>query len=196
MVEQATDIEELKSTASDLQADLEKSKKENEKLIRLKTNAELKELVTEREVKLRVHEKELNDLEQYTRRNSVRVYGIQDTNRLETSEHTAKLVANLINTKLDMSVKISQIDLAHRLGSFRHDGNRPIICKFLSRETKVKTLRARRKLKGSAVVIREDLTKKNAKLLETVSAMPEVKSARAKFLPHYTQVESKELTRT
>lgn len=83
----------------------------------------------------------------------------------------------MINTKLDIPVQISQIDVAHRLGSFRHDGNRPIICKFLSRETKVKTLRARRKLKSSAALIREDLTKKNAKLLETVSARPEVKSA-------------------
>lgn len=83
----------------------------------------------------------------------------------------------MVRNKLDIQILKSDINFAHRIGAFRQDGNRPIVCKFVSRETKTKVLRTRRNLKGSAMVVREDLIIKNAKLLEDVSRKPEVKSA-------------------
>lgn len=83
----------------------------------------------------------------------------------------------MVRNKLDIQIQKSDIDIAHRLGAFRQDENRPIICKFVSRETKTKVLRVRRNLKGSAMVIHEDLNIKNAKLLEDVLRKPEVISA-------------------
>ena len=76
-----------------------------------------------------------------------------------------------------MSISSRDVDTAHRLGPIRQDGNRPVIFKFVSRVTKHAVIRSRKKLKGSATIIREDLTLKNAKLLETVSRKEEVQSA-------------------
>lgn len=175
LVEQATALEDLKSETSDLRVELNKVKAENS---RLKTdNKDMKEVLTQRETKLRVNEKEINDLEQYTRRNSVRIYGINDQNRTESSRESGEAVIKMLKNKLDMPINLSDIDVAHRLGQFRKDGNRPIICKFVSRETKNSVLRNRRNLKGSPFVIREDLTTKNAKLLENTSQHPNVKNA-------------------
>lgn len=52
---------------------------------RLKTlNIELKEAVGQREVRLKVHKRDI-DLEQYTRRISIKIYGLGDKNKLETT---------------------------------------------------------------------------------------------------------------
>ena len=125
IVEQATEIEDLKAATSDLQTEVERSKAENEKLA--KANNDLREAVKQREMTHKSHEKELNEIEQYTRRNSVRIYGVADSERFEASSRTAELVASMINSKLELPVSTSDIDIAHRLGKFRADGNRPFL---------------------------------------------------------------------
>lgn len=69
------------------------------------------------------------------------------------------------------------IDTEHRMGKFLFDVNRPIICKCVDKIIRKKVIKARRLLKGSAFVIREDLTLDNAKLLEAVSAKEEIENA-------------------
>lgn len=63
------------------------------------------------------------------------------------------------------------------MGRFNKDSNRPVICKFVSRFTKHEVIKARRVLKNTAVVIREDLTLQNAKLLERTNACDSVRAA-------------------
>ena len=172
---QTTEFEHLKSVTSNLEVQIETNKSENETLKAL--NKDLKDTIKQREVKMNYHGKELNILEQFTRRNSLRIYGMHDQNKFETTEQTSELVSSMSKNKLDVTVHMSDIDIAHRLGTFRLDGNRLIICKFASRETKLRILRARRLLKGSSVVVREDLTIKTAKLLEVHGQRPEVKNA-------------------
>lgn len=175
LVEQATEVENLKSEASDLKEEIEKLKSEND---RLKTkNEQISDTLAQREQKLQVNEKEINELEQYTRRNSLRIYGIHDNDRNENARMSANKAIAMIKDKLEVPVTIADVDIAHRLGQFREDGNRPIIIKFVSREMKDTVLRHRRKLKGTTFVVREDLTTKNAKLLEKVSQHANVKSA-------------------
>jgi hypothetical protein len=116
-------------------------------------------------------------LEQYSRNSSVRIYGIDDRVKNESEETSCSLVINKLNDKLNINIKPADVDIAHRIGQFRADGNRPIICKFVSKEIKRKVVRQRRQLKGTAIVIREDLTAKNAKLLENASATDGVKNA-------------------
>ena len=173
--EQSAEILELKNNQSDMQIKIDELTDENATLTTY--NLELKELVNQKDASLKKHDNSLNELEQYTRRNSVRIYGVSDQDKNETSNKTITAVIKLINNKLDLNISPEVIDTAHRLGQFREDGNRPIIVKFVSRETKHLIIGSRRKLKGSAIVIREDLTKKNAKLLETVSRSEGVKSA-------------------
>jgi CTP-dependent riboflavin kinase len=51
-----------------------------------------------------------------------------------------------------------------------------VICIFIYRTHKLKDISARKKLKGSTKVIREDLTLRNARLLEKLSQKEEVKN--------------------
>ena len=161
IADQTTEIGHLKSVTSDLEVQIETNKSENETLKAL--NKDLKDTIKQREVKMNYHGKELNILEQFTRRNSLRIYGMHDQNKFETTEQTSELVCSMFKNKLDVTVQMGDIDISHRLGTFRPDGNRPIICKFVSREIKLRVLRARRLLKGSSAVVREDLTRKKRK---------------------------------
>ena len=82
----------------------------------------------------------------------------------------------MLQSKLEMDVNINDIDIAHRLGKFRKDGNRPVIVKFLSRKKKNQALYKRRALKGSSIVIKEDIATENQKLLENVASQDCVKT--------------------
>ena len=82
-----------------------------------------------------------------------------------------------LNSKLGVKLTDRDFDMVHRLGQFSKTANRPVICKFVSRYHKQEVMGVRKKLKGSAMVIREDLTYQNVKLLESASGHEDVKSA-------------------
>ena len=69
-----------------------------------------------------------------------------------------------------LKISSTNIDMAHRMGKFRNDCKRPIICKFVSGYTKQDVIKSRKALKSTHMVYREDLTLQNAKLLERASA--------------------------
>lgn len=58
-----------------------------------------------------------NDLEQYTRKSSVRIFGLEDEKNEEIAITIAK-VNSLLNDKLHMDTKESDINIAHRLGPY------------------------------------------------------------------------------
>jgi len=168
-------VEALRNKVSDMETSIEKVAAEN--ILIKKDNEKMKEQLTEREIKLKFQAADINNLEQYTRRNSVRIYGVNDPEKKETSAETAKQVVKLVKDKLEVDITVADIDIAHRTGIFQNDGNRPIICKFVSRFTKHDVIKARRKLKKSGYVIKEDLTIQNAKLLEKTKELETVESA-------------------
>jgi len=168
-------VEDLQNKVSDMETSMDKLQRENGEMA--KANKQMKEQLEEREIKILVQSDEINNLEQYTRTNSVRIYGINDTDKKETPAVSANLVVKLLNGKQNLGISTADIDIAHRMGRFSTDGNIPIICKFVSRITTHDVIRTRRAHKGSAIVIREDLTLQNAKLLEKVSAKDSVTSA-------------------
>ena len=133
--------------------------------------------VNETEQIVKLNAMHINDIEQYTRRNNIRIYGVDDRNRDETAEETVGEVLKLLDRELNLSLHPRDINIAHRIGQFQKDGNRVIICSFVSRINRNEVIRRRKLLKGKAQVIREDLTRKNAKLLEEVSDVSNVSSA-------------------
>lgn len=164
----------LRNKTSDLEVKNEELEAEYKK-VKI-DNRKLEETVNDQAVRIRLVDMKNNNLEQYTRRNSIRIYGIED-NISETEADTCKKVLTFMNDKLRIKLVRGDIDIAHRVGKYLEDGNRVIIVKLVQRVAKLDIIRSRRALKGSSYVIREDLTNLNAKLLEAVSEHNKVKSA-------------------
>ncbi|KAK9729734.1 hypothetical protein QE152_g15821 [Popillia japonica] len=107
----------------------------------------------------------LDRLEQYTRINSLRIYGIPEV----PTEKTDEVVTKMCKEKLDLDIPVSSMDCCHRLAG-KEGQHRPIIVKFISRNTKKVILNNKRKLKNTKIVIREDLTRRRAQLLRNAAA--------------------------
>lgn len=168
-------VEKLNHVTGGMQIVLDNMKKDNEKL--KKENNTLTEKVTQLSQENKHNGFLINSLDQYSRRSSVRIYGADDRNKEENPHQTTERLVQLFKEKLDLRICERDIDISHRIGKFTEAGNRPIICKFVSRIVKSEVVKARRKLKGTPVVIKEDLTVKNAKLLQNVTERQNVKSA-------------------
>jgi hypothetical protein len=115
---------------------------------------------------------ESDRLEQYTRRESIRIHGINE----KDNENLIEIVCEL-GKSLKIDCNASSISAVHRIG--RRDGpsGRHIICKFISRVTRDEFLKKKKELKtkGSKTFLCEDLTPLRAKLLEQCKKAPGIK---------------------
>ena len=133
---------------------------------------EMKDLINEQNNKIRNLEKKIeeiceknDDLEQYSRRNSLRIFGLDETEHENPSEVTLKL----INSDLGISMDVTSIDRVHRVGK-KVEGSktRPIFIKFATYRDRAEVFRTRTALKGHPtrkVFINEDLTAQRSRLL-------------------------------
>ncbi|KAH3734412.1 hypothetical protein DPMN_040852 [Dreissena polymorpha] len=124
-------------------------------------NDRLKEMVKKQEEKLKKLE---NETEQYSRRNNIKIRGIQDTDANETAIYSAEKVIMFLNVKGNANLSLSDIDIAHRLPNPLNK-NKDIIVRFVSRLTRETVMSNRRKLKRTGVFINEDLTRLNLHVL-------------------------------
>ncbi|GFO06943.1 hypothetical protein PoB_003344800 [Plakobranchus ocellatus] len=117
------------------------------------------------------------ELEQYGRRANVRVFGLRDK-KDETSAATVKTVTEIIRTKLNWrEFNPSQIDVAHRIGPYRNNADRSVIVRFCSHATATEVKRRRRNLKGTNIVLTEDLTPITLEKYKRVKSLSEIKQA-------------------
>ena len=110
------------------------------------------------QARLTVVEERGDDLEQYSRRNTVRIRGIAES----ANEDTDGLVKDLAARKLQVNIGDVDIDRSHRVGrrsDEREANGRDIIVRFTSHNTKSAIMRNARKLKGTRLFINEDMTK-------------------------------------
>ena len=106
----------------------------------------------------------LNNLEQWTRRSSIRIFGVKDTTKNESHEQSEAIVYDIFSRIGGQTRLKGVIDIAHRVGQFRTGEARPIIVKLFSRKDKIEIMRLKHQLKGSKIGIAEDLTSINARL--------------------------------
>ena len=137
------------------------------------TNEKVTKMQTEQEEAKKKH----NDLEQYTRRWSLRVYKLPEKEG-ETVEECIDSCCRLFTEKVGVTVTRDDIEIAHRTGPKDNQnggagGNarprprpRPVIIRFFSRLKRGEVLEKRRCLKGLGVSIGEDMTTANFKLLK------------------------------
>ena len=115
-----------------------------------------------------IHNSSQNDLEQYGRRNSVRISGLANDSDQQTSMVVADETISLLSKKLGLKLESKDVDVAHRLGKYAPNKNRPVIVKFVRRQTKIDIMQRAKLLKGTGVFINEDLTKINAEVLSSL----------------------------
>lgn len=103
----------------------------------------------------------IDDIEQYQRRQCLRIFGIKEENDEDTDEIALKVAKDI---GVDLSV--TDIDRSHRVGRKNEDRPRPIIVKFCSYRQRHKMYQNKKLLKGSGVTLREDLTRARHNLLK------------------------------
>ena len=156
LMDQAKEIETLKSEMTKRDTVIETLENENKRLLdRVQADANYVDNVT-------------NEQERYGRHNNIRITGINRDAHRQTSEATAELVRNTIKEKTDDDINEHEIDIAHRLGKFKQGKQRPIIVKFVRRQTKIKVFKHAKQLRQSSIYINEDLTKLNQEELSAV----------------------------
>ena len=119
-------------------------------------DAEIRDLQT----RLTNVEERCDDLEQYSRRNTVRLRCVAEA----LNENTDSVVKELAARKLSVDISDSDVVRSHRVGRRAEDRSTPrdIIVRFTTHNTKTSVMRSARKLKGTHVFINEDLTKTRA----------------------------------
>ena len=110
-------------------------------------------------------EKQIEQGEQYGRRNCLRISGLKE----EANEDTDALVMSIAST-IGSEIQISDIDRSHRVGSPRHQRDRPrdVIVKFATYRPRQKFFKRRTALKDTGyrgVFVNEDLTRQRSSLL-------------------------------
>ena len=112
------------------------------------------------EVLLKEEREAVRELEQYGRRDNIKIYGLREGGRgdSETAEETIEAVKELFKEKLGVTVEKQDIANAHRLGKKEGGRERSVIVRFVRRTVKEQVITKRRALKGTKVVIADDLS--------------------------------------
>lgn len=139
----------LKTTFEDINANISSNSKKISTL-----ELQYKELVREN-----IMQKDaMENLKQYSRRNNLRIFGLDE----KDGECTDALVLQLLREKLNLQLETNVIDCCHRIGKAK----RHIIVKFTSYNVRRIVLQKRNLLKGTRIRIVEDLTKSRLDLLK------------------------------
>ena len=110
--------------------------------------------------------------EQYSRKNNIRIVGVPE----QTSEKCREVLTYLLNKKLKLKLETADVGATHRLPA-NGDRVRPIIVGFLDSDLKQAVMKKRKALKGSKIVIQEDLCLDMQRLLNRMKNNSSVKDA-------------------
>lgn len=118
------------------------------------------------ENRIAILETENDNLEQYSRRNSLRITGLVESE----SEDILSTVLDVINvnTKLTPPIEASDVDRIHRVGKKVPGRSRPTLIKFATYRARKRVMDKRSSFKNSEsttpIFLNEDLTKRRAQL--------------------------------
>ena len=133
----------------------------------------LKKEVNELERVIQVQRFDLDRLEQYGRRETIRINGIPETEGEDTNDIVKQLVADI-----GVSITTADISVSHRMPG-RPGTAKTIIAKFVRRDVKASVMRNKRKLrendKRRGVYVNEDLTPLRAKLSKVLRSDTAIK---------------------
>ena len=96
---------------------------------------------------------QVDNMEQRNRNINLLVHGVPE----EVGENTTEKCCKLINEKV-VNLECADIAISHRYGPFRLKKTRPIIVRFSTEAKKLEVYRNKKRLKGSRIVVTENLT--------------------------------------
>ncbi|CAG9820710.1 unnamed protein product [Phaedon cochleariae] len=121
-----------------------------------KLEQEMKEVVK----KTNIYEEKLDYMDQNTRLSNLRVFNLN-----ESQEEPRNEIKNLFQSKMAITLRDEDINLCYRIGKKNDEKPRGIFIKLRSLDLKQNVYSKKKLLKGTGVVIREDLTKTRVQLL-------------------------------
>ena len=135
-------IEALNATLLNIRTELRSN---SDKIVQLTVNNNLLSgMIKTNQAELLDLKSQIDRTEQYLRVNNVEIAGLE----LSTKERTDESIAlSFFNDLLEVPVVSDDIDICHVIPSKRRDKKNVMVCKFLSRKTKLKVLSAKSKLR-------------------------------------------------
>ena len=159
-------VEELRSTLLLLRNENDNLKAEVSEL--RGREEELQTQLAETRAMAELADRRSEDVEIYSRRNNLRVFGVGEKSNQDGQEESAAQceakVLSLFRDQLRVPIDPKELEAVHRVGkrgapaTHSVEKPRPIIIRFLSCKTRDRILYSRRKLRGTKQLIVEDLT--------------------------------------
>ncbi|CAH0551546.1 unnamed protein product [Brassicogethes aeneus] len=112
--------------------------------------------------KIKILEEKIDSMEQYSRRNNIRIFGL--------AENSGKpLIEDINNVLGSIEIGTRNIVECYRIGKINVKKPRAVFVKLQNYEDKIELIKNRKKLKGTNCHIKEDLTKKKMEILTAAS---------------------------
>ncbi|CAH1173915.1 unnamed protein product [Phaedon cochleariae] len=108
-------------------------------------------------------EDRIDQMDQATRVCNLRIFSLKE----KTNENTREEVKKILNTKMSLNLADQDISICYRIGKRVENKPRGIFMKLSNLESKQAIYEKKKLLKGTGVVIREDLTGPRVKQLNT-----------------------------
>lgn len=102
----------------------------------------------------------MESLQQHMKRKSLRIYGVSE----EPNENLHEKTIKIVNEKVKVKINAEDIENCFRTGR-NHNGKRPILLTVNKYVTKQNIIMNRKLLRGTNIMISEDMTFENHKLL-------------------------------
>lgn len=99
----------------------------------------------------------INSIEQYSRRNNLRIFGLKETK----NEDTENVTLDFLNRKLKMGFTTSNIGVCYRVGRQTSNKPRAVLINFVNHKQRMEVYYKKKDLKGSGITMKEDLTTEN-----------------------------------
>ncbi|CAH1173959.1 unnamed protein product [Phaedon cochleariae] len=161
----------LEQKINDLKTNLQEMKADTDAKIDI-LDVQLKKMNGENESLVRNYDY----MEQNMKRNNLRIFNFQE----KSNENTRQEIMTLLNSKLNCNIKDQDIELCYRIGKTDNSTNtkkaRGILLKLKDYEIRQTIYHAKKMLKGTGVIIREDLTKIRMELMTMAIERTSVKN--------------------
>lgn len=132
-------------------------------------------------------ESKIDQMDQATRSSNLRVFSMKETSK----EDTRKVLIETLNKNMSLNLIESDILLCYRIGKSEQKKSRGVFLKLKDLETKKMIYSKKKLLKGTGIVIREDLTSLRVNLLNEAIRIQGLKNVWTEHGKIYVNKDSK-----